>query len=397
MPIYGFLKGSKSVIYFDNSATTKIDDTVLSTYNTVARDIWGNPSSLHQMGDRAAQLLTSSRQQIAQLLGVKQEEVFFTSGGTESNNTAIKGTAIQKREFGKHLITSSVEHASVMNAFNALENLGYRVTRLPVDRHGRVNVNDLRQAIDTDTTLVSIMGVNNEIGTIQPIDDISDLLTNYPTIQFHVDNVQALGKNIWSQVFTERVDLASFSAHKFHAPRGIGILYKKTGKMLSPLLDGGGQEKGLRSGTENLPAIAAMAKAIRLLLTDEQAKAEQELAIKSKINDYLQTKPGVKIFSELDTGFAPHILCFALKGIRGETLVHTLEDYDIYTSTTSACASTRSDEASTLAAMHIDNDLATSAIRLSFDESNTLAEATEFIHTFEQIYNHFAQINHLGD
>ncbi len=385
------------MIYFDNSATTKIDPSVLATYDKVATNIWGNPSSLHKMGDRAHQLLEASRKQIADLLGTKQDEIFFTSGGTESNNTAIKGTAIQKREFGKHLITSSVEHASVANSFTALENLGYRVTRLPVDKEGRVNVNDLRNAIDSDTTLVSIMGVNNEIGTIQPIEEISDLLENYPTIQFHVDNVQALGKNIWPRVFTPRVDLSSLSAHKFHAPRGIGILYKKEGKMLSPLHDGGGQEKGLRSGTENLPAIAGMAKAIRLLLTDEKEKAAREEAIKEKIIAYLKDLPGIDIFSPANQGFAPHILTFALEGIRGETLVHTLEAHDIYTSTTSACSSKTADEASTLVAMHVNDKIATSAIRLSFDETNTLAEAKQFIAVFDKIYKHFAKVNHLGE
>ena len=385
------------MIYFDNSATTKIDPAVLATYDKVAQTIWGNPSSLHKLGDRAYQLLESSRKQIANLLGTKQDEIFFTSGGTESNNWAIKGTAFQKRQFGKHLITSSVEHASVANAFNALEYIGFRVTHLPVDKEGRVNVNDLRNALDSDTTLVSIMGVNNEIGSIQPIAEISDLLTNYPTVSFHVDNVQALGKNIWSRVFTPRVDFFSLSAHKFHAPRGTGILYKKEGKMLDPLHDGGGQEKGLRSGTENLPAIAGMAKAVRLLLENEPEKAAREAAIKEKIVNYLQGKPGITIFSPVDDNFAPHILCFALEGIRGETLVHTLEEYDIYTSTTSACSSTKVDQASTLVAMHVDDKIATSAIRLSFDESNTLAEADEFIRVFDKIYRHFAPINHLGE
>ena len=164
------------MIYFDNSATTKIDPAVLATYDKVAQTIWGNPSSLHKLGDRAYQLLESSRKQIANLLGTKQDEIFFTSGGTESNNWAIKGTAFQKRQFGKHLITSSVEHASVANAFNALEYIGFRVTHLPVDKEGRVNVNDLRNALDSDTTLVSIMGVNNEIGSIQPIDEILSLI-----------------------------------------------------------------------------------------------------------------------------------------------------------------------------------------------------------------------------
>lgn len=387
----------KFVIYFDNSATTKIDPAVLKTYETVAEDIWANPSSLHKLGDRSHQMLEASRKQIAQLLGTKQDEIFFTSGGTEANNWAIKGTAIQKREFGKHLITSSVEHASVANAFTALENLGFRVTRLPVDKEGRVSVSDLRNALDSETTLVSVMGVNNEIGTIQPIAEISDLLENYPTIQFHVDNVQALGKNIWPRVFTPRVDLSSLSAHKFHAPRGIGLLYKKEGKMITPLHDGGGQEKGLRSGTENLPAIAGMAKAIRLLLNDEAEKADKEAAIKAKIVQYLQDKPGIKIFSPVNTGFAPHILCFALEGIRGETLVHTLEEQEIYVSTTSACASTKVDEASTLVAMRVADKVATSAIRLSFDESNTLEEADQFIAVFDKIYRHFAKVNHLGE
>ena len=385
------------MIYFDNSATTKIDPAVLSTYDQVAQTIWGNPSSLHKLGDRAFQLLESSRKQIADLMGTQPDEIFFTSGGTESNNLAIKGTAFQKRKFGKHLITSSVEHASVTNAFNTLEYLGFRVTHLPVDKKGRVNVNDLRNAIDSDTTLVSIMGVNNEIGSIQPIDEISDLLSNYPTINFHVDNVQALGKDIWSRVFTPRVDFSSLSAHKFHGPRGVGVFYKKEGKMLDALHDGGGQEKGLRSGTENLPAIAAMAKAMRLVLTDEKTKADKEAAIKAKIVDYLQGKPGITIFSPVSEDFAPHILCFALAGIRGETLVHALEDEDIYVSTTSACASTKVDEASTLIAMRIDDKIATSAIRLSFDETNTLAEADEFIKAFDKIYRHFAQINHLGE
>lgn len=385
------------MIYFDNSATTKMAPEALETYSQVVTKIWGNPSSLHNLGDRAHGLLEASRKQVADLLGVNTDEIYFTSGGTESNNTAIKGTAWAKREFGKHIITSSVEHASVANTFTELENLGFRVTRLPVDKEGRVNPEDLKAALDKDTTLVSIMGVNNEIGTIQPIKEISEILADYPNIHFHVDNVQALGKGIWDQVFTSRVDMMSFSSHKFHGPRGIGILYKKRGRMLMPLCEGGGQEKGLRSGTENLAAIAAMAKAARLLLTDEKEKADREYAIKEKISKYLTGKPGIHIFSPLKANFAPHILCFALEGIRGETLVHTLEDQDIYISTTSACASKKADEASTLVAMKTPDAIATSAVRLSFDESNTLEEADEFIAAFDEIYQHFAKINHLGE
>lgn len=385
------------MIYFDNSATTKMAPEALETYSQVVTKIWGNPSSLHKLGDRAHGLLEASRKQVADLLGVNTDEIFFTSGGTESNNTAIKGTAWAKREFGKHIITSSVEHASVANTFTELENLGFRVTRLPVDKEGRVNPEDLKAALDKDTTLVSIMGVNNEIGTIQPIKEISEILEDYLNVHFHVDNVQALGKGIWDQVFTPRVDMMSFSSHKFHGPRGIGILYKRRGRMLMPLCEGGGQERGLRSGTENLAAIAAMAKATRLLLTDEKEKVDREYAIKEKISKYLAGKPGIHIFSPLKADFAPHILCFALEGIRGETLVHTLEDQDIYISTTSACASKKADEASTLVAIKTPDAIATSAVRLSFDESNTLEEADEFIAAFDKIYQHFAKINHLGE
>ncbi|MCI1466259.1 MAG: cysteine desulfurase [Lactobacillus sp.] len=384
------------MIYFDNSATTKMSTEALTTYEEVVKNIWGNPSSLHQLGDRAHQLLEAARKQCANLLGVKPCEIFFTSGGTESDNWAIKGTALAKREFGRHIITSSVEHAAVGNAVQSLKELGYRVTVLPVNKRGQVNPADLKQALDSDTILVSIMGVNNEIGAIQPIPEIGDILENYPGVHFHVDNVQALGKGIWDQVYSPRVDLMSFSAHKFHAPRGIGILYKKAGRTLKPLHDGGGQEKGLRSGTENLPAIAAMAKAMRLYLDDEPAKAASQRAIKERIINYLQDKPGITIFSPAEQDFAPHILCFSLAGIRGETLVHTLEAQDIYVSTTSACSSRSGEEAGTLHAMHIDDGLATSAIRLSFDEHNTLAEADEFIRVFDQIYRHFAKVNHLG-
>ncbi len=330
------------MIYFDNSATTKIDPQVLDTYNKVATNIWGNPSSLHKMGDRAHQMLEASRKQIADLLGTKQHEIFFTSGGTESNNAAIKGTAIQKREFGKHIITSSVEHASVANSFSTLENLGWRVTRLPVDKEGRVNVNDLRNAIDSDTTLVSIMAVNNEIGTIQPLKEAAEVLKDYPKIHFHIDAVQGIGKGIQDLIMNDRVDFVSFSGHKFHAPRGIGFIYARRGRKIAPLLTGGGQERNLRSGTENLPAIAAMAKALRLLLTDEKQKVAKEAEIKQRIFDHVKKFPLVTTFSEDNDGFAPHILCFAIQGVRGETIVHAFEEQGIQAFQRQASAVSRS-------------------------------------------------------
>ena len=242
---------------------------------------------------------------------------------------------------------------------------------------------------------VSIMGVNNEIGSIQPIQEISAILEDYPNVTFHVDNVQALGKNVWDKVFTPRVDLMSLSSHKFHAPRGVGILYKKEGKMIDPLVDGGGQEKGLRSSTENLAGIAATAKAMRLYLEDEKQNAKKEATVKTKIIDYLKDKPGLHIFSPMNDNFVPSILCFGMEGIRGETLVHTLESKDIFVSTTSACSSRSGVESGTLNSMKVPDDIATGAIRLSFDPSNSVEEADHFIEVFDKIYKHFAEINHL--
>lgn len=390
-----FLEETDGMIYFDNSATTQVYPEALDTFDTVAKQIWGNPSSLHKMGDRSHQLLEASRKQVAELINVKPHEVFFTSSGTESDNWAIKGTAIAKKDFGNHIITSSIEHAAVANSVRALEKEGYRVTVLPVDKNGLVDPEDLKKALDRETILVSIMGVNNEIGSIQPIQEISEILADYPNVTFHVDNVQALGKDIWDKVFTPRVDLMSLSAHKFHAPRGVGILYKKEGKMIAPLLDGGGQEKGLRSSTENLAGIAATAKAMRLYLEDEKQNAARELAVKERIIDYLKDKPGLHIFSPVSENFVPSILCFGMEGIRGETLVHTLESKDIFVSTTSACSSRSGVESGTLNSMKVPDDIATGAIRLSFDPSNTVQEADQFIEVFSKIYEHFAKINHL--
>lgn len=379
------------MIYFDNSATTKIIPEVLDTYNKVATDFWGNPSSLNELGDQAFQVLETARVQVGKLLGFHPYEIFFTSGGTESDNWAIKGTALAKREFGNHIITSAVEHPAVKNSVMQLKQLGFKVTVLPVNRNGFVNPADLKAAMTKDTILVSIMAVNNEIGAIQPIKEIAEILTDYPNVHFHVDAVQALGKDIWDKVYHPRIDLMSFSGHKFHAPRGIGILYKKQNRQIAPLITGGGQEKDLRSGTENTPAIASMSKALRILLDEQTKKAQLQLAIKTKISEFLADKPGIEIFSKLSEDFAPNILCFSLTGIRGETLVHTLETKGIFVSTTSACSSKKGLESSTLKAMQVPENIATSAIRLSFDEFNTMDEADEFIAIFGPIYQHFQE------
>lgn len=380
------------MIYFDNSATTKILPDVLSTYETVSQKIWGNPSSLHNFGENAWNLQEQARQQIAKLFGVKPSEIIFTSGGSEGDNWVIKGTAMAKHRFGKHIITTSVEHAAVKNALEQLKDFGFEVTYLPVDKEGRINPADVKAAVRPDTILVSIMAVNNEIGTIQPIKEVGEILKDYPNIHFMVDAVQAIGKGLDDQVFSDRVDFATFSGHKFHAPRGTGVVYVKSGRKLEPLIAGGGQERTLRNGTENTPGNVAMAKAIRLVKENEAESVKREQAIKERIYDHLSKFDHVKLISGRDQGFASHVLCFAIVGVRGETIVHAFEDKDIYISTTSACSSKKHSEAGTLAAMKVPENIATSAVRISLGDQNTLEEADQFNKTFDELYAGFKKI-----
>lgn len=378
------------MIYFDNSATTSIDKSVLQTFEKVSQSISGNPSSLHQLGDYADGLLQQSRKQIADLLHVMPEEIYFTSGGTEGDNWAIKGTAIEKRQFGKHIITTAVEHPAVKESVEQLKMLGFDVTILPVDHSGKISVSDLKEALRPDTILVSVMAVNNEVGSIQPLTEIEEILKDYPTVHFHVDAVQAIGKIPFSLGNSSRIDLATFSAHKFHGPKGIGFMYIKKGKKIASILSGGGQESGKRSGTENVAGVAAMAKALRLVLEKEKEKQKNQKEIKNYLMEQLEGYKKVSVFSQKEG--APHILCFALKGIRGEVMVHAFEKKDIYISTTSACSSRKGTTSSTLVAMNVPEKIATSAIRVSLTDTNTLEEAKVFMKEFDFLYQQFKDI-----
>ena len=380
------------MIYFDNSATTKVADSVLETYKKVSETYFGNPSSLHKLGDVTSQLLQQSRAQIADTLEVKANEIYFTSGGTEGDNWAIKGTAIEKARFGKHIITTTVEHPAVYESMKQLEMLGWEVTYLPVNEAGVISINDLKNAIREDTVLISIIAVNNEVGSMQPLEEIGTLLEEYPTIHFHVDAVQALGVTDLKLGKDSRIDFAVFSGHKFKAPRGIGFIYAKEGRQLAPLLTGGGQEKNMRSGTENLPAIAAMAKAVRLTFENAEQKQRHLRKLQTKLRDYLSQKEKVTIFSPKE--HAPHILCFGIDGIRGEVTVHALEEKDIYISTTSACSSRALDvDSSTLHAMGVPKHIAETANRVSFSADNTEAEVEKFIEVFDEVLKRFEIIN----
>lgn len=371
------------MIYFDNAATTKIYDDALTSYVQVSQKFFGNPSSLHQLGVDAFQVLTKARAQVASLLSVQPEEIFFTSGGTESNNWAIKGTALEKSVFGKHIITTKIEHPSVIQTCKQLERFGFEVTYLDVDSNGIVNVDQLKESLRKDTILVSVMAVNNEVGAVQPIAEIAKVLEEYPSIHFHVDAVQAVERA--SQLLAiGRIDLLSLSAHKFHGPRGVGIMYKKFGRKIQALLTGGGQEKGERSTTENLPGIVATTKALRMALEEESVTGE----LRSQLWKELATKSEIRIFSPEDG--ASHVVCFAIKGVRGEVVVHAFENHGIYISTTSACSSKKGDSSSTLYAMDVPTEWATGAVRVSFSNDNTKEEVEQFIEVLHQLMKQFS-------
>lgn len=373
------------MIYFDNSATTKPYPEALATYTEVATRIWGNPSSLHNLGSQATRILEASRKQIAELIGKKAEEIYFTSGGTEGDNWILKGVAFEKAPYGKHIIVSDIEHPAIKESAAWLKTQGFEVDYAPVDARGFVKVDALASLLRPDTTLVSVMAVNNEVGSIQPIHDIAALLEDRPTISFHVDAVQALAKVATEVYLPERVDFATFSSHKFHGLRGVGFVYIKEGKKITPLLTGGGQEKEMRSTTENVAGIAATAKALRLAMENQEAFASKTQQMKEVIRKELANYPDVTIFSGEDH-FAPHILTFGIKGVRGEVVVHAFEEFDIYISTTSACSSKAGKPAGTLIAMGVDKSIAQTAVRLSLDLENDMSQVEQFLTKFKLIY-----------
>ena len=373
------------MIYFDNSATTKPYPEALATYTEVATRIWGNPSSLHNLGSQATRILEASRKQIAELIGKKAEEIYFTSGGTEGDNWILKGVAFEKAPYGKHIIVSDIEHPAIKESAAWLKTQGFEVDYAPVDARGFVKVDALASLLRPDTTLVSVMAVNNEIGSIQPIHDIAALLEDRPTVSFHVDAVQALAKVATEVYLPERVDFATFSSHKFHGLRGVGFVYIKEGKKITPLLTGGGQEKEMRSTTENVAGIAATAKALRLAMENQEAFASKTQQMKEVIRKELANYPDVTIFSGEDH-FAPHILTFGIKGVRGEVVVHAFEEFDIYISTTSACSSKAGKPAGTLIAMGVDKSIAQTAVRLSLDLEKDMSQVEQFLTKFKLIY-----------
>ena len=353
------------MVYLDNSATTRTDPEVIRVMADVMEKVYGNPSSLHGIGDKAHRLIGEAREAVARTLGVQPREIVFTSGGTESNNLAIKGVAERFRNRGRHLITTEVEHPSVYQAFRQLEERGWRVTYLPVDRLGRVSEEDVEKALTEDTVLVSVMHVNNEVGTIQPVEAIGRVLRSRPKVIFHVDAVQAFGKLELDPV-RWGVDLLSISGHKFHGPKGVGALYIREGLRLSPLLAGGEQEGGLRSGTENVPGIAGLAKAA-ILAQQRRETARQWQRWKEELIQAVTSRlEGVVVNGDTTTeGGAPHILSLSFPGLKSEVIVHALEQEKVFVSSKSACSSKKETPSRVLTAMGLDDRTAIGSIRIS--------------------------------
>lgn len=357
------------MIYLDNAASTRPYDAVVDAVADVMKRYMANPSALHQGGFEAAKLLRYAREKAAELLGVMPEEVIFTSGGTESNNMALKGIALRYKNRGRHIITSAVEHSSVSRAVDQLEEMGFEVTRLPVDGEGRVSVSDLERALRKDTILVSIMLVNNETGAVQPVAEIGQLLRKRRDVYFHVDAVQAFGKlpvhfGPWG------IDLMSLSAHKFHGPRGVGLLVKRQGTQLWPLMAGGGQEGGWRPGTENLPAIVGMVTAMQQVEEDRKKKVQHLAQLKERLRDgILQLYP--KAFLVGGKGTAPHILNVCFPHMKGEVLLHALEEKGVLVSTKAACSSKKEEPSAILLAMGIPAHVAQGSIRFGLSYLTT--------------------------
>ncbi|WP_339162167.1 cysteine desulfurase family protein [Siminovitchia sp. FSL W7-1587] len=371
------------MIYLDNSATTKPYDAVIKAFTDVSRQFFGNPSSLHVMGGEAEKLLTKAREQIAHLAAVTPGEIYFTSGGSEGNNLAIKGTAMMYRDRGNHIITTSVEHPSVKKSCEQLRELGYQVTYIPVNKDGFIHPDDIAHHITDQTILVSVIHVNNEVGMIQPIAQIGKLLKQFPKVLYHVDHVQGAAK-VPLDLYESNIDICTFSAHKFHGLKGNGFVFIRDGVRIAPLLSGGNQENGMRSGTENTAGIVAMAKAYRMAEEKRKREMEKLWQIRAYLFNEFQKMPDLLVNTPEEKA-APHIINVSCVGLKGEVVVHALSEEGMIVSTTSACSSKDKTPSGTLKAMGVSDSIANGAIRISLSYENTMDEAVQMVAALEKV------------
>ena len=369
-------------IYFDNGATTRTFPEVREIMSEVMDIEYGNPSSMHRKGYQAEQYVKEAREILARSLKVEPKEIYFTSGGTEANNMALIGAAMANKRSGKHIISTCIEHASVYNPLGFLEAEGFEVTYLPVDQRGIVDPEQLQAALRPDTILVSIMCVNNEIGAVEPVAEIGQRIKKYnPEIIFHTDCIQAYGK---MKCFPKKwkVDLLSVSGHKIHGPKGVGFLYVKEGTKIKPIIWGGNQQSGMRSGTENVPGIAGLGCAARIVYTDHKEKTEHIRQVKDHFIE--------RVMNELtevknNSGEAPHIASISFPGVRSEVLLHALEEKGIYVSAGSACSSNKPQISGTLKGIGLDKTHYESTLRFSFCIDNTLEEADACVEALKEL------------
>jgi len=368
-----------SELYFDHSATTACSEEVIEGMNQMFREEYGNPSSLHRKGMNAEIAVKTSRERIARTLKVDEKEIYFTSGGTESDNMAILGGARANKRAGLHLITTKIEHSAVLSPMSILEEEGFTVTYLNVDKMGRISLEELSQSLTKETILVSIMQVNNEIGSVQPIEEAAKLIHQFnPNIIFHVDGIQGYGKY---RIFPKKmgIDLFSVSGHKIHGPKGVGFLYINSKVKIKPLLYGGGQQNNLRSGTENVPGIVGIGIAAMEAYTQFDEKLLQMRNCRRMLIQGLEQIEGVTIHGDTSDDAAPHIVSASFYPIRSEVLLHALEGQGVYVSAGSACASNKPKTSKTLSAIGANQDQLTSTLRFSMSSVTTIEEVKQLL------------------
>lgn len=372
-------------VYLDNSATTKAFDEVGDLVRKVMCEDYGNPSSLHRKGMEAEQYVRSARETFAKILKVQEKEIFFTSGGTESDNLALIGTARAYKRRGNHLITTAIEHPAILNTMRYLEDEeGFRVTYLPVDQYGRVKLSALREALCKETILVSIMYVNNEVGSVQPVKEAAGIVKAYNReIIFHSDAVQGFGKY---RIFPKRegIDLLTVSSHKIHGPKGMGALYISDKVKIRPIVFGGEQQKNIRSGTENVPGIAGFALAAKMVYSDLEEKTARMRKLKERFIEGIRQVDHVSVHGLPGETSAPHIVSVGIAGIRSEVLLHTLEEKGIYVSSGSACSSNHPGISGVLKGIGVEREYLDATLRFSLSEFTT---EEEIDYTLKTLYN----------
>ena len=371
--------------YFDNSATTRVLDSVKDIVVKTMTEDYGNPAAKHRKGMEAEQYIREARKIIADSMKVQEKEILFTSGGSESNNMALICTAWANQRAGKHIISTAIEHPSVYNPLGVLEELGFEVTILPVDHDGHISLKELEEAIRPDTILVSTMYVNNEVGAVEPVEEISRVIkAKNPSALYHVDAIQAYGKYV-IRPKKQGIDLLSVSSHKIHGPKGVGFLYIRNGVKIKPLIYGGGQQAGMRSGTENVPGVAGFGAAVKEMYTDHAEKIQKLIGLKDYMTDRLGEIEGTVINSKKGEASAPQIVSVSFEGVRSEVLLHALEDKGIYVSSGSACSSNHPGISGTLKGIGVAQKLLDSTIRISFSIFNTKEEVDYTIDVLKEL------------